>query len=274
MDDDDIEAELAAARVVAAFLTRVQRLPLRRAFVDSLAHESGPAVHALLFALTTDRALDTNALEHHESTAMVALLGRSFALEGATPTAACGIVPALLDGFREAGFAVPPALDAPLLSVFVEGFVRGREEKLRADLGARALAHVVLSEILPKIGLVTIRGEHDCEQLGRHLESIARQAFALELSVCVVDVSVSCDPSDYEEPVLHFAELVASIGTGVIFVGPTAEAWATRLDGEACESLRAAVDRALVWARLIVRGDRAFVVPFRALFRGRAPRRA
>jgi hypothetical protein len=270
---DDIEAEQCAERIVLTFRELAGKLPLRAAFVDSLGLEARPAVHALLFALATDRAGDSSSLEHHETTAMVALLGRSFALDGTTPTAAAGVIPAMLEAFRVEGFAVPSGLDAPLGVVFIEGFVRGREERLRVDASRRALEQIVLLEVLPHIGIIVIRGEHDSEALGSHLESLAREAFARELAACVIDAQASADQADLDSPVLHFSELVASIGTHVIFVGPSSATWAEVAHTEARPTVLAAVDAALHHARLVVRDDRSFVVPFRGFFRGRTARK-
>lgn len=272
-EDGDIEAEHAADRIVACLRERASRLPLRASFVEALGREARPAVHALLFALATERASDPASLEHHETMAMLALLGRSFALEGTTPTAAAGVVPAILEAFRDEGFAVPSELDAPLGLVFLEGFVRGREERLRADLAKQALEHVVLIEPLPRIGIVVIRGDHDAELLASHLEALAREAFARELAACVLDVSLGGDAGEGGSPVLHFASLIASVGVHVIFVGPSADAWAEALGAESRPTTARAVDRALEHARLIVRDDRAFGIPLRGLLKARALRK-
>ncbi len=267
---DDTEADRAAERIAQRLRESSARLPLRPAFVESLAIESQPAVHALLFAVSTDKAEDPNSLEHHETTAMVALLGRAFAMEGATPTAAHGVVPSLLGAFRAEGFAVPSSLDEPLSVVFLEGFVRGREERLRHDLEKRLLDHVVLRTVFPRVGLLFLQGGYESDGLSARLETLARQAFSAELASVVVDLELTEQATeDASGAILHFAELVASVGIRVVFHGTSSASLAEQAGAEARSNLPDALSHALTFAGLRVRGEHALVRPLRALFRGR-----
>ena len=101
---NDEDPEALAERILARFCDEgLSSISLRPEVKTELALEARPAVHALLFGLGTDRAGDASSLEHHESLAMVTLLGRALALSGATPTPVLRVVPALLtsqDGMR------------------------------------------------------------------------------------------------------------------------------------------------------------------------------
>lgn len=267
---DDAEAERAAERVAGRLRALASSLPLRPAFVEALSIEAQPAIHALIFAISTDRAEDPTALEHHETMAMVALLGRSIAIEGTTPTAAHGVIPALLAALRAEGFAVPRTLDEPLDVVFLEGFVRGRDEKLRTEWAKRALEHVVLLQLGDRVGLVVVRGEHDAEALAERLEALAREAFARELEALVIDASASESALEaVAGPLLHFAETVASVGMRVCFVGPKAEEWARFVRAEFAASLPEAVASARRGSGFASRAERSLVLPLRAWFRAR-----
>lgn len=272
---DDADAERAAERVATRLRERASALPLRAAFVEALGIEAIPAIHALIFAISTDRAEDATSLEHHETMAMVALLGRTFALEGTTPTAAHGVVPALLGALRDEGFAVPATLDQPLSVVFLEGYVRGRDERLRIDLAKRALEHVVLLALGDRVGCVVVRGEHESEPLGERLEALAREAFALDLAAVVLDVSVGEHAAESVGPsLLHFAETLASVGMRLHFVGTKAEEWAGHVGGEASGSLAEALGMARKGPAFARRAERTLVRPLRAWLRGRAERRS
>lgn len=263
----DADAELATDRILARMREALARVPLRSAYVDALDVEARPAVQALLFALGTDRAEDVNSLEHHETTAMFALLGRAFAFDGTTPTGAASVVPAILDGFRGEGLLVPGSLDRALGLVFLEGYVRGREERIRADSASRALDSVTLIRVAPKVGVVAVRGAHEPEALLARLESIAREAFAAELEACVVDPGPR-EPGDAVlAPILDFASLLATVGTEVIVVGrESGRGWVV------CDSTESGIGLALSRVGLVVGREPAIPRRLREWMRSRTGR--
>ena len=93
----DEDPEALAERILARFEGEgLADISLRPEVKVELALEARPAVHALLFGLGTDRAGDAASLEHHESLAMVTLLGRALArLELVKMLALAGLIAAL-----------------------------------------------------------------------------------------------------------------------------------------------------------------------------------
>lgn len=216
--------EALAARIGERFRASVaQRVPLRAAFVESLVHEARPAVHALLFAVDTDRATDPCSLEHHETTAMLTLLGRAFALDAATPTAAMLVVPLLLEAFRGEGVTVPHVLDGPLQSVFVEGYVRGREERIAQESERLAAGRVGAEPLVPGVAWLSLRGAFTAEALTEVLDETLRGLLRADAAACVVAVSGLEEPSTTIARLLgSFAQTAQGIGAKVRFIGDAA----------------------------------------------------
>jgi len=264
----DVDAELVTDRIVARMRDALARVPLRSAYVDALGVEARPAIQALLFALSTDQAENTNSLEHHETTAMVALLGRAFAFDGTTPTAAAAVIPSLLTGFRGESIDVPSSLDHPLAVVFLEGYVRGREERVRVEAGKRALESVSLVRLAPRVGLVVIHGAHEPEQLTARLEAIAREAFALEIAACVFDVAIRESGDAVLGPVTNAIELLRQVGTDVVVAGASSGMFPESV-AQSRDSTPDAVALAMSVAGLAIGRDRALPRTLRALLRAR-----
>lgn len=224
---DRADEEAAAARVLAAFGARfAERAPFRddRELVDELVREAQPAAHALLFALTVEVAADESSLEHHEGIAMVHLLGRRAALLGASPAAATALVPALLAALEDEALRCPDGFAQLLASTCVEGFVRGREERLRdAMAGAAADAQPTL-EVLPACRALVLCGDHEPERLAGRAEAFGRELFASEARVAIVDISALRGPDRHRAAaVADVREACALLGARFLVAGADAE---------------------------------------------------
>lgn len=217
VDPDEALAERVSVRFRAAVS---QRVPLRTAFVDALVRESRPAVHALLFAVQAEQATEPYSLAYHETTAMFSLLGRAFAMDGATPTAAMLVVPLMLEAFRSEGVDVPLVLDGPLSVIFVEGYVRGREERVVSEAERVAVTRVGLSELAPGCYTLVLRGAFTHESLNEILDECARGLLRADAAACTVDIRSLVEPNaDHVRQLRAFAETCEGLGTHVRFVG-------------------------------------------------------
>ncbi len=231
--DPEVVAEDAIARFREA---SASRLPLRAALADDLACEARPAVHALLFATANERVEDPESLEHHETLAMITLLGRRLALLGGTPTAALRLVPTLLAAVREANWPVPPGLDESLTTVAVEGFVRGREERILAEAAKDAVDRIPVVALADGCLAVLPRGRYDSEHLEAAMEELGRRMFREEVSVVLVVLDGLADvTAATARALLSIDEYARTLGVTAIFAGMDA-----RFE-EAAE--RAGVDR-------------------------------
>ncbi len=212
-------AEDALARFRAS---AVSALPLRAALADELAAEARPAVHALLFATSSDRMGDLESLEHHETLAMVTLLGRKLALLGGTPTAALRLTRTLLAAVRDTGWGVPPSLDEPLATVAVEGYVRGREERLRTDAAKDAVDRIPIVALAEGCLAVFPRGDYDPDRLEPAMDGLGRRLFREEATVCLVvlDGLEGLSPAA-ARALLSIDESARTLGATAIFSGVT-----------------------------------------------------
>ncbi|MBC7173936.1 MAG: hypothetical protein H5U40_15960 [Polyangiaceae bacterium] len=209
------EQALERFRVVAT-----TALPLRATLAETLATEAKPTVHALLFATAVERVANPESLEYHETLAMVALLGRSLGLIGGTPTAALRLVPTLLASVREVGWPIPSNLDESLTTVAVEGYVRGREERLVADAAKDAVARIPVIQIAEGCLAVFLRGRYDSEHLTAAMEELGRKLFREEASVCLVVLDGLVDATaGTARAVLSIDEVARTLGVRAIFTG-------------------------------------------------------
>ncbi|MCA9536354.1 MAG: hypothetical protein KC593_21880 [Myxococcales bacterium] len=218
---NDEDPEALAERILARFCDEgLSSISLRPEVKTELALEARPAVHALLFGLGTDRAGDASSLEHHESLAMVTLLGRALALSGATPTPVLRVVPALLSAFRAEGAEPTDALEAALQAVCLEGFVRGREEAVERRVRRgheQAIAPFILAD-----GVVALRlvGDLSADALVAMIEELGRALFRADARACVVDVNPLSAPTPRRARALLSAHEVAlTLGVRCIYSG-------------------------------------------------------
>lgn len=228
----DEDPEALAERILARFESQgLGAISLRPEVKAELVLEARPAVHALLFGLGTDRAGDATSLEHHESLAMVTLLGRALALSGATPTPVLRVVPALLRAFRDEGAEPTQAFEEALQAVCLEGFVRGREEAVERRVRRgheQAIAPFALAD-----GVVALRlvGDLSPDAVTALIEELGRALFRAEARACVVDVNPLAAPTARRARALLAAEEVCrTLGVRCVYSGLDAR-WRAELAG-------------------------------------------
>jgi len=247
-------------RVVERVLARVgeqyaERTPFEsdRGLAPEICAEARPAVQSLELALALETADDENSLDHHEGIAMTTLLGRRVALRGATPSAASAIVPAIAGGFEAEGTPLSPRFTEVLAVALFEGYVRGREERVREELAADALAALPTLVLSPRTRALILSGRHDAEDLEPVIEEFGRVLFRTEAVAGVVDLSGLQAPGRSLAAVVFSAQVNArTVGARCFFSGVDA-AWEEaivaadldRADLEICESFGGAVERAI-----------------------------
>lgn len=228
-EPSESQEERLAEAILEAFATALSGAALSADARRELVVEARPAVHAVLFAVGSDRAGDTNSLEHHESLAMLTLLGRKVALLGGTPSAALCVVPALCDAFESCEVRVPAGVNAALNSVLMEGFVRGREEAVD-ERHRRSLAKATGAlRVCEGVLLLRFVGRLDPDAIVAVGEDFARRLFSTEAVSCVVDVSsLEGTTSRHARAVFAIDEAARMLGVRCIFSGFD-ERWAETL---------------------------------------------
>jgi hypothetical protein len=217
----DRDPEAVAEDALGRFRrTCVSALPLRAALAEELAVEARPTVSALLVATSHGRVDDTESLEHHETLALLTLLGRKLALLGGTPTAALRLAPTLLRAVRDAGWALPPSLDEPLTTLAVEGYVRGREERIHGDAAKDAVDRIHTVALAEGCLAVFPKGSYEPDLLEAAMEELGRRMFRQEASVCLVVLDgVSNVTPAMARAVLSIDESARTLGATAIFAG-------------------------------------------------------
>lgn len=195
-------------------------LPLAAMLVDDLASEARPAVQALLFATSTPRAENPESLEHHETLAMFTLLGRRVAVLGGTPTAALRLVSMLLAAIRECEWPVPFYLDETLSTVAMEGYVRGREERILGEAARQAVGRIPMVSLAEGCIAVLPRGAYDSEHLAAAMEELGRRMFREDMRACLVVLDGLEDvTAATARALLSVHEYARTLGVTAVFAG-------------------------------------------------------
>lgn len=180
----------AAERIAQRFGERFAEalaLSRDRAVAPELAIEARPVAEALVDGVRTASRIDADDGALREAVALASLLGRRAAVLGATPTAALGIVPCLIDATAE---LEPRArgLTEPLRAVCMEGYVAAREEALDARAARRAAEAIGVVEPARGCVLVIVAGVQDADELELAFDDIGRRLLDRDTRACVVDV--------------------------------------------------------------------------------------
>ena len=228
------ELEEVTRAILDAFLERFRAavsFEVDRELADDLRNEARPAAQALHFATSMDTAHDETSLDHHEGMAMVSLLGRRAALRGATPMGALRLVPALLDALVTTGAPEIPDDYASMLSVScIEGFVRGREERLATQIAEEAARAIPTLRVSEGVLALVLAGDHEAAVLQHRGAELARELFATEGVGAVIDVSRLLHPDRSRgAAVLETIESIATIGAASAVSGMT-ETWREIMD--------------------------------------------
>lgn len=217
----DEDPEALAERILSRFEREgLGSISLRPEIKTEVALEARPAIHALLFGLGTDRASDASSLEHHESLAMVTLLGRALALLGATPTPVLRVVPALLAAFRAEGAEPTASFEDALQAVCLEGYVRGREEAIEKRVRRSHEQSVAPFTLVDGVVVLRLVGDLSADAIVATIEELGRALFRQDARACIVDLNPLAAPTPRRARAILTAEEVArTLGIRCVYVG-------------------------------------------------------
>lgn len=212
------DAQAAIERFVA--LLAAARPPTGGTDLDAIEAEVAPILPVLVELPAADRAeADFASFEFRESFTLLTLLGRRLALLDLTPTAALQVADIAL---AAAGEGEPPderfAVRARI--AIVEGFVRGREERVAEIAERRAARPVRPLQVDDAIYALIITGVHDAEPLGEHVEALGRAMLDAGASVAIVDLSQLDEPNrDRARAIFAAEEITRMLGAACVFSG-------------------------------------------------------
>jgi anti-anti-sigma regulatory factor len=209
--------------LLAAFCARLSgALPFREdsALIADLLVEVRPVLEGLA------RGIQIGAGEpsaQHEGFALLRLLFRRVALQGATPTAALALTRALEAALNEGGFQVPERACEHLAIVALEGYCAGRDERHEETLRALSAASQLCFALAPRCYVVCLSGCHHLDQLDKALDDIARELFRGDAKAAALDVArLQQVDEESARALVGFASTLRGLGTQVLLSGASA----------------------------------------------------
>lgn len=195
-------------------------LPLGDLAQEEIAAEVAPVLDSLSALREPESADDLNEFEFRECFALVTLLGRRLALLDLTPTAALGVAATVTEAAR-----VPALFARPAIAASMEGFVRGREERVDAAHASRLSDAIGPVPVSSNCYLLMPAALDDAEVIAAKVDELARKLFAKDARVAIVDFSQMGAPTaDSAAALLGAEEMTKMLGAQAIFSGMT-EAW-------------------------------------------------
>ena len=208
-----------------------------RDLAAELRDEARPAIEAMAMALTLGAADDARTLGHHESLALVSLLARRAATLGATPSGADRIVRSIRHAFRECGRPIPAAAIDALSLAALEGYVMGREERVRQEQEERIASELGGRTLVDGVEWLSLVGELESETLDSIVEEFARRLHRRGAKAALVDVSALVGPDRRcAHSVLALDESARMLGVSAVFLA--GESWRQPLLDAANELVR------------------------------------
>jgi hypothetical protein len=161
----------------------------------------------------------------HEAYALLTLLGRRAGVLGATPSAALGLLAALLEGLASVGHRVAPGERDQLAMVLLEGYCVGRDERVTRGLKRANTDGQVWLRLAPRCYAGFLAGAVEADAAEQVLDAWARALLQHDARSCVLDVTrVQADhPEPPARPVVSFCHTAFSLGVGVHLVRPHPE---------------------------------------------------
>ena len=209
--------------VIARFRTQLDTV---RPATGGVSADTIEAEVVALMPLLIEISIDERAGEEFESFSfrevltVVTLLGRRLALLDLTPTSAVTIVDAALDATRGDGVPPTPAFDRHARGAALAGFVRGREERERAECDTRNQLPVAPLRIDGSSFALVVSGVHEPEVLGEYVDALGRAILDANASVGIVELSQLGEPNrDRARAIFAAEEVVRMLGGRCIFSG-------------------------------------------------------
>ncbi len=191
------------------------RLTLGQRTLDEIVPEVMPVLEALASLPPRLETSDLDSFGYREGFALITLLGRRLALLDLTPTATlaiCATAVRLVPHSEEFANAAAAAC--------IEGFVRGREERIEQLHRATAQASVAPVRVSPEAFLLMPSGLEDPEIISQKVDELARKLFKHEAKFALVDFSQMGEPSADRAAALFGAdEMTKMLGASCIFTG-------------------------------------------------------
>lgn len=163
---------------------------------------------------------DLESFRYRECFTVLTLLGRRLALLDLTPTAAVQVVDLTLVAIGGGNEPMTDPFRRRARTAAVEGFVRGREERVAENAEARASRPVRPLRVDRRTFALIISGVHEPEALSEHVDALGRAMLDADAAAAVVDLSQLGEPNrDRARAIFGADEVARMLGATCIFSG-------------------------------------------------------
>jgi rsbT co-antagonist protein RsbR len=163
---------------------------------------------------------DFDAFEFREAFTLLALFGRRLGLLDLTPSAAVEIVEIALASVSRPEDPTTQAFDHRARLAAVEGFVRGREERVAADAALRARRAVRPLRIDRSAFALIVSGAHEPEAIAEYVDALGRAILDADARVGIVDLTQLDAPNrERARSVFAAEEVTRMLGARCVFSG-------------------------------------------------------
>jgi hypothetical protein len=160
------------------------------------------------------------SFQFRECFTVLTLLGRRLALLDLTPTAAVQVVDLALLAIDRTHEPMTSDFGRRARTAAVEGFVRGREERVTANAEARASRPVRPLRIDRNTFALIISGVHEPSTLSEHVDALGRAMLDADAAIAIVDLSQLGEPDrDRARAIFSAEEVARMLGAACIFSG-------------------------------------------------------
>jgi len=230
--------------------------------LEDLAAEVAPVLPLLIELPANERASgDYESFQFRECFAVLSLLGRRLALLDLTPTAAIQVVRIALRSVERDDESPSEELTGRAVAAVVEGFVRGREERVEQDAEARATKPVKPLRIDEAAFALILSGVHEPAALSGCVDALGRAMLNAGVDVAIVDLTQVGEPNRDRAAAMFAADEIAKMLGGVCFFTGLDSRWrAAAADARiALDAIRVApsLAAAIVAAREVAAGASA-----------------
>ena len=216
-----------------AVLLEEARPPTGGVTLDSIEKEVAPVLPLLVELPAHERAEgDFGSFQFRECFTVLTLLGRRLALLDLTPTAAVQVIDLVLSSIDDAGDGATARFERRARTAAVEGFVRGREERVTQTAETRASRPVRPLRIDDSTFALVVSGVHEPSVLSEQVDALGRAMLDTDATVAIVDLTQLGEPNrDRARAVFAADEMTRMLGGVCVFSGVDPRWKAAAADG-------------------------------------------
>jgi hypothetical protein len=203
------------------FLLDAARPPTGGVALSAIEAEVTPLLPLLTELPIEERSRgDFESFQFRECFTVLTLLGRRLALLDLTPSTAVQVVDLALSSIESAEQPSTDAFQRRARTAVVEGFVRGREERVSEDAQLRASRPVRPLRMDSNTFALIMSGVHEPSALSEHVDALGRAMLDADASIAIVELSQLGEPNrDRARAIFAADEVARMLGAVCIFSG-------------------------------------------------------